>query len=54
MSKAMKGKARPRLVDAIAILSEYRDHFQLAKPPRLVQRVMFACLAPFGRSALRG
>ena len=30
MSRAMKGKAKPRLVDAMAILREYRDVFQLA------------------------
>jgi mannose-6-phosphate isomerase-like protein (cupin superfamily) len=52
MSHANKGRARPRLSDAAAILSEYRDEFELAKPPPLVQRFLFGCLAPFGRTAL--
>jgi mannose-6-phosphate isomerase-like protein (cupin superfamily) len=43
------GKAKPRLRDAAAILSEYRDEFQLEQPPLLVQRIVFGCLAPFGR-----
>lgn len=47
------GRARPRLTDAAAILSAYRDEFELAKPPPLVQRIVFGCLAPFGRAALR-
>ena len=53
MSRAMRGRAKPRLVDAIAVLAEYRDEFQLEKPPAIVQRVLFTCLAPFGRGALR-
>lgn len=52
MSNAMRGRARPRLVDAAAILTEYRPEFELAKPSPLVQRIVFGCLAPFGRSAL--
>jgi mannose-6-phosphate isomerase-like protein (cupin superfamily) len=52
MNRAMRGRAKPRLVDAAAILNEYRDEFQLASPPPLVQRVLFGCLAPFGRRAL--
>lgn len=36
----------------MAILSEYRDEFVLAKPPRIVQRVLFTCLAPLGKKAL--
>ncbi len=52
MNRAMQGRPRPRLVDAIAILAEYRDEIELANPPALVQRVLFACLAPFGRRAL--
>ena len=48
-----RGRARPRLLEAAAILSEYRAEFELAKPPALVQRVVFGCLAPFGRKALR-
>jgi mannose-6-phosphate isomerase-like protein (cupin superfamily) len=53
MHHASRGRARPRLRDAAAILSEYRDEFELAKPPPLVQRILFGCLAPFGRTALR-
>lgn len=53
MHRASRGRARPRLQDAAAILSEYRDEFQLAKPPALVQRLVFGCLAPFSRTALR-
>jgi mannose-6-phosphate isomerase-like protein (cupin superfamily) len=47
------GRARPRLADAAAILREYSDEFELAKPPPLVQRILFGCLAPFGREAVR-
>jgi mannose-6-phosphate isomerase-like protein (cupin superfamily) len=53
MARATRGRPRPRLVDAAAILSEYRDEFRLARPPALVQRILFPCLAPFGRRALR-
>lgn len=53
MNHATRGRARPRLQDAAAILVEYRDEFQLVKPPALVQRIVFGCLAPFGRAALR-
>jgi mannose-6-phosphate isomerase-like protein (cupin superfamily) len=52
MNRATRGRARPRLVDAAAILREYRDEFQLHRPPLLIQRVLFSCLAPFGRAAL--
>jgi mannose-6-phosphate isomerase-like protein (cupin superfamily) len=52
MSRATRGRARPRLADAAAILAEYRDVFQLEKPSRFVQRIMFGCLAPLGRAAL--
>jgi mannose-6-phosphate isomerase-like protein (cupin superfamily) len=54
MDRATRGRhrARPRLADAAAILTEYRDVFELAKPSPLVQRIVFGCLAPFGRSAL--
>ncbi len=47
-----RGRTRPRLTDAAAILSEYRAEFELSKPSRVVQRIMFTCLAPFGRHAL--
>jgi hypothetical protein len=52
MNRAMRGRARPRLIDAAAILSEYRPEFELHRPPPLVQRIVFGCLAPFGRAAL--
>jgi hypothetical protein len=45
--------ARPPLDEAAAILREYRDVFRLAKPPVLIQKIVFGCLAPFGRRALR-
>lgn len=53
MNRATRGRARPRLWDAAAILTEYADEFRLHRPPLLVQRVVFSCLAPFGRAALR-
>jgi len=53
MAQASRGRARPRLVDAAAILTEYRAEFELAKPSPLVQRIVFGCLAPFGCGALR-
>jgi quercetin dioxygenase-like cupin family protein len=46
---AMKGRAKPRLVDAAAILREYSDEMVLAKPPVPIQKIVFACLAPFGK-----
>ncbi|MDB4945102.1 MAG: cupin protein [Labilithrix sp.] len=53
MSEAAKGRARPGVADAAAILREYGDVFQLASPPRFVQRMMFGCLAPFGSRPVR-
>ncbi len=53
MNRATRGRARPRLWDAAAILTEYVDEFELHRPPPLVQRIVFGCLAPFGRGALR-
>lgn len=53
MNRAVRGRARPRLTEAAAILTEYRDEFELHRPPPLVQRIVFGCLAPFGRAALR-
>ena len=50
---AGKGRAKPPLHEAAAILREYRAEFRLAKPPALIQTVLFGCLAPFGRAALR-
>jgi mannose-6-phosphate isomerase-like protein (cupin superfamily) len=52
MARASRGRSRPRFADAATILSEYRDEFQMAKPPLFVQRIVFGCLAPFGRRAL--
>jgi hypothetical protein len=42
----------PGLLQAAAILREYRNEFQLAKPPGPVQRIVFVALAPVAR--LRG
>ena len=53
MGVASRGRTRPRLVDAAAILSEFRDEFEMAKPHPFVQRILFGCLAPFGRSVLQ-
>jgi quercetin dioxygenase-like cupin family protein len=55
MGRAARGRHRtlPRLVDAAAILSEYRDVFELARPSPFVQRIVFGCLAPFARSIPR-
>lgn len=53
MSHATRGRAKPRLADAAAILREYRDEFLLARPHPLVQRLVFSCLAPFGRRPVR-
>lgn len=50
---AGKGRAKPPLHEAAAILREYRAEFRLAKPPALIQTLVFGCLAPFGRAALR-
>ena len=49
---ARHGGKRPPLHEAAAILREYRHEFRLAKPPALVQRIVFSCLAPFGRGAV--
>jgi quercetin dioxygenase-like cupin family protein len=52
MYTATRGRRRPPLHEAAAILREYRAEFRLAKPPALVQTLLFGCLAPFGRAAL--
>lgn len=52
MGRASRGRARPRLQDAAAILTEFRDEFEMAKPPQLIQRIVFSCLAPFGQRIL--
>jgi mannose-6-phosphate isomerase-like protein (cupin superfamily) len=43
---------RPPLHEAAAILREYRPELRLAKPPALIQTIVFGCLAPFGRAAV--
>jgi hypothetical protein len=53
MGRAGRERARPRLADAAAILTEFRDEFQLVNPPPFVQRIVFGCLAPFGRQVLQ-
>jgi quercetin dioxygenase-like cupin family protein len=45
-------RGRPPLHEAAAILREYRHEFRLARPPVLIQRIVFGCLAPFGKAAL--
>jgi quercetin dioxygenase-like cupin family protein len=50
---AARHRGRPPLHEAAAILREYRAEFRLARPPALVQSIVFSCLAPFGRAALR-
>ena len=52
MERATQGSAKPSLLEAAAVLREYDDVFLLASPPRFVQRLVFALLAPFGRRAL--
>lgn len=52
MGRASRGRGRPRLADAAAIFSEYRDEFELEKPAPFVQRIVFGCLAPLGRGVL--
>jgi len=49
MSEASRGKARPSLPDAAAILLEYQDEFQPEKPSPLVRRIALPCLALFGK-----
>jgi quercetin dioxygenase-like cupin family protein len=52
IGRASRNGAPPRLWDAAAIFNEFRDEFELAKPPVPIQRIMFSCLAPFGRRVL--
>jgi len=49
---AAKHGGKPPLHEAAAILREYRHEFRLAKPPALIQTIVFSCLAPFGRRAV--
>ncbi len=39
------------LLQMIVIGQEYRDVFRLAKPPDIIQRILFAIVAPIGRLA---
>lgn len=49
MDRANRGGGLPRLARVAAVLAAYQDVFVLAAPPRPVQRLLFACLVPFGR-----
>lgn len=42
-------KGTPNLLQAAVIAQSYADEFRLARPPWLVQRLLFAVLAPLGR-----
>jgi mannose-6-phosphate isomerase-like protein (cupin superfamily) len=50
---AARHRGKPPLHEAAAILREYRHEFRLARPPALIQTIVFSCLAPFGRSAVQ-
>ncbi len=39
----------PNLLQGAVLLSEYRDEYVLARPPRPVQMALFGVLAPLGR-----
>lgn len=39
----------PNLLQLAVILHEYRDEFRASSPPYIVQRLLFALLAPIGR-----
>jgi len=39
------------LLQMIVIGQEYRDVFWLVKPPLIIQRILFAILAPIGKLA---
>jgi len=43
-------KGMPHLLQAAVIASEFRDVVEFVRPPRVVQRVLFAVLAPIGRA----
>ena len=49
MAEASRGKARPSLPEAAAILLEFRDEFRPEKPPALVQRIVLPCIALFAK-----
>jgi mannose-6-phosphate isomerase-like protein (cupin superfamily) len=41
---------RPGLLEGAALMNEFRDEFRLAKPPPLVQAIVFGCLGPVGKA----
>ncbi len=43
------GKGVPNALQLAVLMNEYDDVMRLAKPPRLVQRLLFGTLAPLGR-----
>ncbi len=43
-------KGLPHLLQLAVIADEFRDVVEFSKPPRIVQRLMFAVLAPIGRA----
>jgi quercetin dioxygenase-like cupin family protein len=43
-------KGLPHLLQLAVIADEFRDVVEFAQPPRIVQRLMFALLAPVGRA----
>jgi hypothetical protein len=42
-------KGVPNLLQVAVIADEYADEFRLASPPLIVQRALFAVLAPVGK-----
>lgn len=49
LAHASRGRARPPLTEAAAILREYRAEFRPAKPPLWLQPLVFGCLSAFAR-----
>lgn len=47
LGRAGRGRARPPLTEAAAILREYNQEFRPAKPPLWLQPLVFGCLAAF-------
>jgi mannose-6-phosphate isomerase-like protein (cupin superfamily) len=43
-------KGMPHLIQAAVIADEFRDVVEFVRPPRMVQRFVFAVLAPIGRA----
>jgi len=42
-------RTRPGLLEGAAMMNEFRNEFRLAKPPPLVQLVLFGCLGPVAK-----